>query len=167
MANTLRNVGARLWGNPLRATVYQAGTGTVFAGDFVQLNSSGQVISWASSANTTLGVAAGYQATQGSDVLVWDHPDQQFVCQVDGTSVNGPLNTLFMNAQILANSGSNTFKVSRMQILGASIGTTTTFPLKVMGLDKRPDNAFGSSYADLIVLINNHVYKGGTGTLGV
>lgn len=168
MANVLRNVGFRPWGNPLRATLYQCGTPNVFVGDALQLNSSGQVIAWASSANPTLGVCAQFQNQQGQPVLVWDHPDQQFLAQTDGTSViSSPVNTIGMNATITANSGNNQFKVSRMQILANSLGTTAAFPLKVLAFDQRPDNALGSSYVDLIVLINNHYYKGGTGTLGV
>lgn len=168
MANVLRNTGFRPWGQPLRATLYQCGLPNVFVGDLLQVNSSGQVSAWSSSANPSVGVCAQFQNVQGQPVLVWDHPDQQFLAQTDGTAVvSSVVNTIGMNATVTANSGNNQYKVSRMQILANSLGTTTTFPLKVIAVDQRPDNALGSSYVDLICFINNHIYKGGTGTAGI
>lgn len=164
MANTKRNVGARPWGTPLRSSAYIANT-TIYPGDFVVHASSGNVTTYTTSATSIIGVAANYAAGQGSQLLVWDHPDQQFVIQSDGATP-ALQSDIFYNYQISANSGSATYKVSRMALTGTSQGTTATIPLKAIFIDVRPDNALGT-YADVVVLINNHVYKGGTGIVGV
>lgn len=164
MANTLRNTGFRPWGTPLRVNNYTS-NGIVYPGDAVQLASTGQVAAWSSSAVSTLGVAGSYSSAQGQQLTVFDHPDQLFVGQVDGAFAS-PNNLIGMNATISATSGSTTYKVSRMQVATTAIGTTAAFPLKILAVDNRPDNSFGT-YADVIVQINNHTLKGGTGTLGI
>lgn len=164
MANTVRNVGFRLWGNPLRASQYIA-NGIIYQGDPVQMGSSGNVIQYAgSSATGLLGVAANYASGQGAPILIWDHPDQQFVVQADG-QVNNQ-NIMGLNFQITQTTGSSQYKISRMQLTASSTGTGATMPIKALFIDSRPDNALGS-YADVVVLINNHIYKGGTGTTGI
>lgn len=51
----------------------------------------------------------------------------------------------------------------------ATFATTATLPLKIIGLTPQPTNGFGSSYPfnNALVIINNHLYKGGTGQAGV
>jgi hypothetical protein len=55
---------------------------------------------------------------------------------------------------------------------GAALDSSTlasgnaTRQFKVLGLSQIDDNAYGS-YARALVKINNHVLKGGTGTVGV
>lgn len=164
MPNTKRNTGARPWGNPLRVSQYVANA-AIYPGDFVQEGSSGNVIVYASSANAILGVAATYASGQGSQLLVWDHPDQQFVINSDGSQPTLQ-SDVFKNYQITATAGSATYKVSRMALTGTSQGTVATMPLKGLFIDQRPDSALGT-YADIVVLINNHVFKGGTGVVGV
>jgi hypothetical protein len=158
MANTKRNVGFRPYGQVYRATVYTANA-AIYEGDAVQVNSSGNVISYAgASATPMLGVSAGYASGQGSQVVVWDHPDQQFVVQSDGSSATPVAQSdIFWNYQITTPGGSTQFKVSRMQLTATSQGTSG--PLKAIYVDSRPDNALGT-YADIVVLLNNHLYSG-------
>lgn len=165
MANTKRNTGFRPYGVVYRATQYTA-NGTIYPGDPVQMGSSGNVIQYAgASANPILGVAAQYAAAQGSPVVVWDHPDQQYLVQSDG-GTPAVQSDIFYNYQITQTSGSAAFKVSRMQLTGSSKGVAVAMPLQAIYLDSRPDNALGT-YADVVVMINNHQFKGGTGTVGV
>lgn len=164
MANIVRNTGLRPYGEVRRATQYTANA-VIYPGDAVQMGSSGNVIQYAgASATGLLGVAAQYSSGQGQPILVWDHPDQNFVIQADA-AINNQQN-LFYNFQITQTTGSSQFKVSRMQLTASSSGTGAPMPLKALFLDPRPDNAFGS-YADVVVTINNHIYKGGTGTSGI
>jgi hypothetical protein len=163
MANTKRATGFRPYGQVLRATQYIANA-TIYEGDLLQPGSSGNVILYASSANPTIGVAAGYAAGQGSTLLVWDHPEQLFAVQSDG-SVPANQSDLFYNYQVSANTGSAQYKLSRMALTGTSQGTVATMPLKAVYIDPRPDNVLGT-YADVVVQLNNHVFGGGTGQAG-
>jgi hypothetical protein len=47
-----------------------------------------------------------------------------------------------------------------------TVANTATLNCKILGLARRSDNVFGT-YQKWNVLINNHVFKGGTGTAGV
>jgi hypothetical protein len=44
--------------------------------------------------------------------------------------------------------------------------TTATLPLKLVGIKNSPDNSVTDTYVRALVTINNHVFKGGTGTSG-
>lgn len=164
MGNTKRNTGFRPYGQVLRATQYTV-NGAVYPGDLVYHGASGNVITYAASAIPIIGVSASYGAGQGSQILVWDHPDQQFVVQSDGGTPSLQ-SDFFANYQVTATGGSATYKTSRMQLTGSSQGTAAAMPLKAIFLDPRGDNVLGT-YADVVVLINNHAYKGGSGSVGV
>lgn len=164
MPNVKRNTGFRPYGEVRRTNKYIADA-AIYPGDAVVHGSSGNVVAWSSSGTAILGVAMGYAASQGAEVLVWDHPDQEFVVQSDGSTPAGQLD-VFLNYTIAATSASTQYKVSRMQLSGISGATGATMPLKALFLDNRADNAFGT-YADVVVIINNHVQKGGTGQAGV
>lgn len=161
MANTQKPRGAWVIGRPLRLTTYQAG-GTIYPGDFVKHNSSGQVVV-AAAGDALLGVSDSY-ATSGQDVAVYDHPDQMFGVQASGTDITAQTN-LMLNYNIVATAGSSSYKMSRMALDSATGATTATLPLRLVNIEARPDNTIGS-YADCIVKINNHQFSGGTGTVG-
>jgi len=81
--------------NALRVNSYvKASTATIFAGDIVQLLSDGTVNRlndfWGT-AGPVVGVAAETQASAsaGTTIMVYDHPNQLFVCQEDsvGTAI--------------------------------------------------------------------------------
>jgi hypothetical protein len=152
MANADRPVGFRPYGRALRETPYSAG-GTVYPGDAVKLNSSGQCVVVAAG-DSMLGVAASY-ATSGNTVIVWDHPDQQFTGQVDGLSV--AQTHVGNNADVLATSGSSTYKQSRMEIDG-STAVTTTAGVRILAIDPTLGNAAGSN-ADVVFVINEHILR--------
>jgi len=57
--------------------------------------------------------------------------------------------------------------VSAFYLAFESITTTSTYSLKIVELTPVPGNTYGVNYNNALVLINNHVYKGGTGTAGV
>lgn len=163
MANADRPSGFRPHGRVLRITEYQAG-GAVYPGDAVKADADGEVVA-ASASNALLGVAASYAAAQGDAVLVWDHPDQEFVGQADDATVNVQAD-LNMNYNLLATAADTTYNQSRMEIDASTQATDSTLPLRVMRLAKGPDNALGAQ-AKLVFTINNHLLKGGTGTEGV
>lgn len=162
MANAVKPRGAQPYGQIYRAQLYVSG-GAVYPGDFVSTNSSGQVVA-ASASSALLGVAANYTSASGKDLLVYDHPDQMFVVQSDDTNP-GAQTDFNLNYDIVATSGNTTYNASRMALDGSTGATTATLPLKALSYEKRPDNAL-SAECDVVVLINNHQLKGGTGTAG-
>jgi len=152
MANVDRPAGAAPFGEPLRANSHQSG-GVVYPGDLVKMNSSGQVVVAAAN-DALLGAAVGYASASGQDILVADHPDQQFVIQADDSDIDAQTD-VGQNADILATAGSSAYKLSRMELDSSTIASDSTLPLRILGVEAAVDNAFGAN-VKCIVRINKH-----------
>lgn len=163
MANVARNQGARCEGVPLRVRTYQSG-GAVYPGDLVKLDSSGQVVS-ASASDALVGAAVGYASASGKDIAVADHPDQLFLIYSDGSTPSAQTD-LNLNYNFVAASADTSYKISRMVLDHTSGATTATLPLKLLGIESRPDSDLADGNDVCVVAINNHQLKGGTGTVG-
>lgn len=103
-------------------------------------------------------------ATKAYDyyVLVADDPSIVFEIQANNA---GTLTITSQNANIVtAALGTNT--VSQTQLNAASIATTNTLQLKILGQPQRI-NVDNSANAPLLVMFNIHEFKGATGTTGV
>lgn len=151
-------------GKIYRARSYVAG-GTVYVGDAVALDSAGKVVAASAGATPLLGSALSY-ATTGQTISVADSPHQLYRIKASSTEI-GAQTDINMNYNIVATGGSTTYKISRMALDSSSDGLSdTNMPVKLLGIDPRPDNALGA-YVDCVVVINNHFLKGDTGTLGV
>ena len=103
-------------------------------------------------------------------VLVADDPAIIFEVE-EGTTASAAGTALTAsavgnNANFVVIAGTNTYSDSGTLVDNATEAVTATLNLKLLGLAQREDNAFGTR-AKWLVLINNHQYKGGTGTLGV
>lgn len=159
MANADRPQGARPKEAPARLREYTAG-GTIYPGDFVHLEADGKVDA-AAAGESLIGVAQSY-ATDGDKVKVWDDPQQIFVVQADGADIDAQTD-IGLNYNIVATAGSTAYKASRMELDSDSGATTSTLPLKLLGIDERADNALGAQ-VDCLVKINNHILAAGTGT---
>lgn len=99
-------------------------------------------------------------------LLVADDPNLIFEAQA---SASGSFTSVDvgLNAGVRATAGNTSTGSSGMDVdLGAK-AATATLPLKIVGFPYRPDNNIGDSFVSLYVTINNHQYKGGTGTAGV
>lgn len=168
-----------------------SGDGTaVFVGDAVKADSTGdptasggsalgvQSVIQAAATNALLGVVVGFAvnptnlntpqyraASTGRYVLVADSPDQLFEIQTS----NGTLTVadVGLNANIAVAAGSTTTGASGMTLDVATIQTTATLPLKIMGFVQRPDNDNTAANSKVIVKINNHQLGASTGTAGV
>jgi hypothetical protein len=156
MANVSRKKGFLPYGEVLRERPYVAG-GTVYAGDLVKMNSSGLVVVCAAG-DAALGVACA-KATSGNPVMVWDHPDQQYVCQAT-TGVSIAQTHAGNNADILATAGSSTYNMSRQELDASTLATTSTLVLRVLGIAPAINNAAGD-VAKVIVAINVSQLKAG------
>lgn len=86
--------------------------------------------------------------------------------QAAGTALT--LQDVFLNARLLITAASTTTGggISLVSLDNSTLSTTATWTVKVIGLDPRVGNAVGN-FANWLVVANNHVLKGGTGTVGV
>jgi hypothetical protein len=91
-------------------------------------------------------------------ILVADDPNILFLVEDDGlaaltaTSCN-------KNASYTVANPTGVAQISATVLNTASVATTNTLPLKLMGLVQRPDNAFGIN-ADWLVRFNTHEFAG-------
>jgi hypothetical protein len=172
-----------------QATKYYKAAGTtvthdLFVGDLVTPSGSGDadgvpavVAASAGSENAILGVIVGVVPDpdhldrnswiDGADegyVLVVDDPNIIFEAQADGALAESDL---FNNAPMVKTAaGSRTAGTSGQEV-DATVATTAANQLKIIGFPQRPDNTIDSADNKVLVIINNHIFKGGTGTEGV
>jgi hypothetical protein len=116
---------------------------------------------------------------------VVDDPNVLFSAQVKGTgNVTKNVNTINIGLNVngtyesdlnynylihlgSAPGGSTISGNSTTYVDLATQSTTATYQVKLIQLEKYPGNNFGVQFNNGLFLINNHVYKGGTGTVGV
>ena len=97
--------------------------------------------------------------TRGFYVLVCDDPNVIFEIQEGGAGAALTVANVGTNANLL--SGTNNGYLSGWTFNNATLATTATLQLQLLGLQPRLDNAFGQ-YAKWLVRINNHAFKAGT-----
>lgn len=102
-------------------------------------------------ASTTSGITTGPE--QPFAKVVTD-PNAVFAIQADGSI---PLTALFANAAIIQTAGSAAGGGrSKNALDSASIDTTSTLPLRIVGLAPLPDNDWADTYTVVLVKFNNH-----------
>lgn len=159
MANKDLPRGLEPYGKIKDANEYEAGS-AIAVGDAVVMASDGQVDPVATGGSVysseVLGVAISSASAAAEKVLIIDDPDQQYRIQADDASITAQT-AIGLNYALIGTSPSGIN--SRMELDGSSGATDSTLPLRLLRLDKRPDNSFGSQ-ADLIVKINNNQLAG-------
>lgn len=96
--------------------------------------------------------------TRGYYVSVVDDPNVVFEVQEVGTGTQLTAAEVGLNCNLVA--GTNSGYMSGWQLTNTTEATTATLDVKLLGLSQKPGNAFGA-YAKWLVLMNNHVYRGG------
>lgn len=135
----------------------------IYPGDPV-IQDAGGGIDIAGTSGALLGVAMEYGAATSTDPLaVCDDPEAVYSIQANSQVVAADV---FQNAQLASAAGDSSLKRSKFTLDVANMGTTATYQLKILGLTPIASNAYGS-FAQVNVKINNHLFKGGTGTQGV
>ena len=162
MANVSRPSGFVPFGPILHSGTYTFG-GTVYPGDLVTFNSSGQVIA-ASAGNALLGSTNEYHTT-GQTGLVYDGQGQKYVAEVDDDGVDEQTD-INLNYNFVATTGNTDYKISRQVIDGSTGAVDTDLPLKLLGIVNKQKNALGAD-VKAIVNINKHVFTSEVGALGV
>jgi len=104
--------------------------------------------------NTPNSIIAPATKTRPYYVMVADDPATVFQIQESGTALAAT--NVGQNANFV--SGANNGYVSGYQLDNSTTETTTTLSLKLLGLARKPDNAFGT-YAKWLVVINSHRYR--------
>jgi hypothetical protein len=98
------------------------------------------------------------------EALVIDDPNTVFsVQETSGTGTAGTPLTLAdrgLNINFLYTAGSTATGSSAASINNASEADTSTLNCKIIQLDPTPGNAVGA-FANWLVVLNNHLYKGG------
>lgn len=91
---------------------------------------------------------------------VVDDPNAVFLIQANATLTQAAVGK---NAAIVQTAGTASIGKSRNALDAASVNTTPTLPLRIVGLAELPDNAWGDAYPIVLVKFNNHQLTNTTG----
>jgi hypothetical protein len=190
MANVSEKFGLRpyrkLDGTPLvgaqnRYTIASGHTTAIFQGDMVIPLTSGNIDRHsAGSATAILGVFNGCFYTDpttqkptyknyypggvaASDItaFVVDDPDAVFLVDADSAFTRAGLYT---NYSVTNTTGVTQTGLSKVQLDVSATGTANTFAVQAIDISQDPDNSDTTvANANILVRINNHFYRSGTG----
>ena len=102
-------------------------------------------------------------AIVASDItaFVVDDPDAVFLMNADATFAQADL---FRNYSVDTGSGNTTTGISEVQLDVSVSGTNASFIIQAIDISQDPDNSdTGSANANILVRINKHFYRNGTG----
>jgi hypothetical protein len=104
----------------------------------------------------------GVTPTQGDiTAFVVDDPDAVFLMDADQSFVRADL---FKNYSVTNATGATATGISQVQLDVSASGTTTTFAVQAIDISQDPDNSDVTvSNANILVRINNHFFRSGTG----
>ena len=190
MANVVEKFGLRpyrkLDGTPLvgaqnRYSIASNHTTAIFQGDLVIPLTAGTIDRHtANNSTAVLGVFNGCFYTDpttqkptfrnsypgaivASDItaFVVDDPDAVFLMDADATFAQADL---FRNYSLTTFSGNTTTGISEVQLDVSVSGTNASFIIQAIDISQDPDNSdTGSANANILVRINKHFYRHGTG----
>jgi hypothetical protein len=190
MANVVEKFGLRpyrkLDGTPLvgaqnRYSIASNHTTAIFQGDLVIPLTAGTIDRHtANNSTAVLGVFNGCFYTDpttqkptfrnsypgaivASDItaFVVDDPDAVFLMDADDTFAQADL---FRNYSVTTGSGNTTTGISEVELDVSVSGTNASFIIQAIDISQDPDNSdTGSANANILVRINKHFYRSGTG----
>ena len=104
----------------------------------------------------------GITPTQGDiTAFIVDDPDAVFLSDADAAFTRADL---FKNYSVTNTTGVTQTGISKAQLDHSSGDTTNTLPIQAIDISQDPDNSDTStSNANILVRINNHFYRSGTG----
>ena len=93
--------------------------------------------------------------------FVVDDPDAVFLIDADATFARADL---FQNYSVTTGTGNTKTGISEVQLDVSVSGTDTTFVVQAIDISQDPANSdVASANANILVRINNHFYRSGTG----
>ena len=104
----------------------------------------------------------GVTPTQGDvTAFVVDDPDAVFLADADAAFTRADL---YKNYSVTNTTGVTQTGISKAQLDVGASGTATTFVIQAIDISQDPDNSDTSSAnANILVRINNHFFRSGTG----
>ena len=190
MANVSEKFGLRpyrkLDGTPLvgaqnRYTIASGYATAIYQGDLVQPTAAGNIERHtANTSDAVVGVFNGVFYTDpttqkptyknyypgsiaASDItaFVVDDPDAVFLMDADEAFTRA---NLFANYSVSNTTGVTQTGISKVQLDVSATGTASTFVVQAIDISQDPDNSdTATSNANILVRINNHFYRSGTG----
>ena len=190
MANVSEKFGLRpyrkLDGTPLvgaqnRYTIASGYATAIYQGDLVQPTAAGNIERHtANTSDAVVGVFNGVFYTDpttqkptyknfypgsiaASDItaFVVDDPDAVFLVDADEAFTRADL---FANYSVTNTTGVTQTGISKVQLDVSATGTAATFVVQAIDISQDPDNSdTGSANANILVRINNHFFRSGTG----
>ena len=190
MANVLEKFGLRpyrkLDGTPLvgaqnRYTIASNYATAIFQGDLVQPTAAGNIERHtANTSDAVVGVFNGCFYTDpttqkptyknyypgsvvASDItaFVVDDPDAVFLMDADEAFTRA---NLYANYSVTNTTGVTQTGISKVQLDVSATGTAATFVVQAIDISQDPENSdTATSNANILVRINNHFYRSGTG----
>ena len=190
MANVSEKFGLRpyrkLDGTPLvgaqnRYTIASNYGTAIFQGDLVQPTAAGNIERHtANTSDAVVGVFNGVFYTDpttqkptyknyypgsvvASDItaFVVDDPDAVFLMDADEAFTRA---NLYANYSVTNTTGVTQTGISKVQLDVSATGTASTFVVQAIDISQDPDNSdTATSNANILVRINNHFYRSGTG----
>lgn len=158
------------WNSSVRHFNVDASNGTaVFVGDFIMMESDGNVAPATAGSTQIVGVMVGrvptyadltknyLPASTAGVVLVCTDPNAIYEIQEDSVGGAMAATQVGENADHIAGAGSTTTGRSAHQI-DSSTQTAAAAGLRLLGIVDRPDNEAGN-YAKWLVTINEHAFK--------
>lgn len=161
---------------------YYSPTDNLFLGDVVEADTTGnaagyQTCARAEASDAVLGIVVGwepnplalenlyYVASTSFAVFIADAPDLILEVQSDDDTLT--VASIGLNVNFVVAAGTTATGVSNMEVDGDTGATTAALPFRLIGFIDTPDNDISSTNHKVLVMINNHKYKGGTGTVGL
>lgn len=138
---------------PVKQVISAVAGSKVVAGEFVALANDGKVDAVAAGA-VIYGLALSGAAADGDKVLLSVDPSQIYGGQssTNGISAQTHIGNL---CDIVATAEDSNYDTARMEIDGSTVGQGSGGQLFIVGVEERPDNAFGTN-ADVLVKINEY-----------
>ncbi len=157
-------------------TIASALAENIYSGDPVDLTGTGRNIALATAGDDQpiVGIFAGVkyvdengeqqfrprwptgQVATEIEALVYDDPFQEFIAQVDGVAGLVEANVGLL-AALVAGAGNNFTGRSAWQIDQSTLAATVTLQVRILGLTRDPENAFGQ-FAKARCVIQRHRY---------
>jgi len=162
MANEDRAFGFKPSGMVRRTGFYEqdaSDTTAVFIGDVIDAEDDGNVSPAAAGSTDILGASADYSAasTAKTNLCVFDHPDQEFYAQDDG-SATPTTDYRFGNCDHIAGAGDTNTKLSGHEIAADDIKDATA-GFRLLGLSKQVGNAIGVNAIWRCTINEHHLAK--------
>ena len=103
----------------------------------------------------------GSIAASDITAFVVDDPDAVFLIDADEAFTRA---NLYANYSVTNTTGVTQTGLSKVQLDVSATGTAATFVVQAIDISQDPDNSdTGSANANILVRINNHFYRSGTG----